>query len=70
VRLHDPLALLALIGEPVVTIEQRSLTVDDEGRIHQDPGRGRPVDTVTDVDVADAMQRIVTLIARASRHGR
>jgi inosine-uridine nucleoside N-ribohydrolase len=70
VRLHDPLALLALVGEPVVTIERRRLTIDDDGRIHQDPGRGRPVDTVTDVNVADAMKRIISLIARASRRGR
>jgi hypothetical protein len=53
-----------------VTIERRRLTIDDDGRIHQDPGRGRPVDTVTDVNVADAMKRIISLIARASRRGR
>lgn len=69
VRLHDPLALLALIDEPVVTIERRVLTVDDDGRIHQDPGRGRPVDTVTDVNAADAMKRIVALVAQGSGRG-
>jgi inosine-uridine nucleoside N-ribohydrolase len=70
VRLHDPLALLALVGEPVVTIERRTLTVDDQGRVHEDPGRGRRVDTVTDANVADALARIVTLVAQGSRRGR
>jgi inosine-uridine nucleoside N-ribohydrolase len=70
VRLHDPLALLALIGEPVVTIERRMLTVDDDGRIHQDSGRGRPVHTVTDVNAADAMKRILVLVAQGSARGR
>ena len=70
VRLHDPLAFLALVGEPVVTIESRPVTVDDEGRVVQDPGLGRPVDTVTDVNVADAIARITSLIARASRRDR
>jgi pyrimidine-specific ribonucleoside hydrolase len=70
VRLHDPLALLALIGEPVVTIERRMLTIDHDGRTHQDPGRGRPVDTVTDVNAADAMKRIVALVAQGSGRGR
>jgi inosine-uridine nucleoside N-ribohydrolase len=70
VRLHDPLALLALIGEPVVRIERRMLTVDDDGRIHQDSGRGRPVDMVTDVNAADAMKRIVALVAQGSGRGR
>ena len=69
VRLHDPLALLALIGEPVVAIERRMLTVDDDGRIHQGPGRGRPVETVTDVNAADAMKRIVALVAQRSGRG-
>jgi inosine-uridine nucleoside N-ribohydrolase len=64
VRLHDPLALLALVGEPVVVIERRALTVDDQGHVHEDPGRGRLVDTVTDANVADAIARIVTLVAR------
>ena len=64
VRLHDPLALLALVGEPVVAVEHRALTVDDDGRVHTDPGRGRVVDVVTDVDVVRAMERIVELVAQ------
>jgi inosine-uridine nucleoside N-ribohydrolase len=69
VRLHDPLALLALVGEPVVRVERRPLTVDDEGRVHTDPGRGRVVDVVTDVDVVRAMERIVDLVTRSRRRG-
>jgi pyrimidine-specific ribonucleoside hydrolase len=63
VRLHDPLALLALVGEPVVRVEHRQLTVDGDGRVHEDPGRGRDVEVVTDVDAARAMERIVELVA-------
>ena len=62
VRLHDPLALLALLGEPVVQIERRRLTIDDEGGVHQDPGRGNDVDVVTDVDAGRAMERLVALV--------
>jgi hypothetical protein len=69
VRLHDPLALLALVGEPVVTVERRALTVDGDGRVHTDPGRGRVVDVVTDVDVVQAMERIVDLVTRSRRRG-
>jgi inosine-uridine nucleoside N-ribohydrolase len=69
VRLHDPLALLALAGEPVVTSEPRPLLVDDEGRVHEDPGRGRIVDVVSDVDAVRAMERIVELVAQSNRRG-
>lgn len=69
VRLHDPLALLALAGEPVVTSESRPLVVDNEGRVHEDSGRGRPVDVVTDVDAVRAMERIVELVAQSNRRG-
>ena len=65
VRLHDPLALLALLGEPVVAIESRTLAVDDVGRLHVDAGRGRVVDVVTDVDVVRAMERIVELVTQS-----
>jgi inosine-uridine nucleoside N-ribohydrolase len=69
VRLHDPLALLALLDEPVVAVERQALTVDDDGRVHADPGRGRDVDVVTDVDVVRAMERIVELVAQSRRRG-
>ena len=69
VRLHDPLALLALAGEPVVTTEPRPLTVDEDGRVDEDAGRGRVVDVVNDVDVVRAMERIVELVALSNRRG-
>ncbi|HEY4398347.1 MAG TPA: hypothetical protein VGO28_11805, partial [Acidimicrobiia bacterium] len=65
VRLHDPLAFLALAGEPVVAIEPRPLMVDEEGRVHVDSGRGRIVDAVVDVDAVGAMERIVELVAQS-----
>lgn len=67
IRLHDPLALLALVGEPVVAVERRSLNVDASGRLHDDRGRGRVTDVVTDVDVVRAMERIVALVAQSGR---
>jgi pyrimidine-specific ribonucleoside hydrolase len=70
VRLHDPLALLALVGEPVVRIERRALIVDADGVVHEDFGRGRVVDVVTDVDAPRAMERIVEHVAQAARDGR
>ena len=67
VRLHDPLALLALVGEPVVTIEKRALAVDREGRVHEEAGRGRVLDVVVDVDVGRALGRIVALVTGSVR---
>ena len=67
VRLHDPLALLALVREPVVAVERRSLTVDADGRLCENAGRGRVADVVTDVDVVRATERIVALVAQSER---
>ena len=65
VRLHDPLALLALLGEPVVAVEHRAITVDERGAVYADPGRGRAVDVVTDVDAVRATERIVELVTQS-----
>ena len=65
VRLHDPLALLALVGEPVVTVERRALIVDERGAVHADSGRGRALEVVTDVDVVRAMERTVELVTQS-----
>lgn len=70
IRLHDPLALLALLGEPVVSNERRAVIIDEAGRVHEDAGRGRVINVVTDVNVADAIDRIVTLVAQGRRRGR
>lgn len=67
-RLHDPLALLALMGEPMVAVEPRALTIDSAGRVHE--RRGHVVDVVTDVDVVRAMERIVGLVARSTSANR
>jgi inosine-uridine nucleoside N-ribohydrolase len=64
IRLHDPLALLALVGEPVVAIRRRALIVDEKGHVYEEPGRGRFAETVADVSVADALKRVVALIAQ------
>jgi len=69
VRLHDPLALLALVGEPVVTVERRSLRIDAQGRVHEETGRGHPVDLVTDVNAGRALGRIVALVAQRAGRG-
>jgi inosine-uridine nucleoside N-ribohydrolase len=69
IRLHDPLALLALLGEPVVAVEPRALTLDSNGRVYEDRGHGHVVDVIIDVDVVRAMERIVTLVAQSGRHG-
>jgi len=70
VRFHDPLAFLALVGEPVVDVTRRALTVDAYGRVHEDVGRGRQIEVVTDVDVAAAIDRIVALVAQGSGRDR
>jgi len=67
VRLHDPLALLALVGEPVVVIDQRPLLVDAHARLSEDRGRGRVAGVVTDVDAVRAMQRILALVTQSGR---
>jgi hypothetical protein len=43
--------------------------VDDDGRVHEDSGRGRTVDVVSDVDALRAMERIVELVAQSNRRG-
>jgi inosine-uridine nucleoside N-ribohydrolase len=65
IRLHDPLALLALVREPVVNVERRALSVDERGAVHVDSGRGQAVEVVTDVDVVRAMERIVELVTQS-----
>ena len=58
--LHDPLAFLALCGEPMFTVEQRSVAVDEAGRVLHDCGRVQHV--VTGVDRGAAVARIVALL--------
>ncbi len=60
VCLHDPLALLALCGEPLFTVEPRRLAVDDDGRVVE--GAGRLQRVVTRVDRDAAVGRILQLL--------
>ncbi|HEX6312109.1 MAG TPA: nucleoside hydrolase [Acidimicrobiia bacterium] len=64
--LHDPLALLALLGEPVVRIERRRLTVAPDGAVRS--GEGREHDVVVDADVPGATEHIVTLLEQGDRY--
>jgi inosine-uridine nucleoside N-ribohydrolase len=64
VCLHDPLALVALLGEPVVTIERMRVVVEHNGHASRRDD-GRACDVVVDVDVAAAITRVLGLIARA-----
>jgi inosine-uridine nucleoside N-ribohydrolase len=63
--LHDPLALLALLGEPVAGVERRQLTVDADGVVHET--EGVDYDVVVDVDGPAAIDRIVTLFESSCR---
>jgi inosine-uridine nucleoside N-ribohydrolase len=64
--LHDPLALLALLGEPVVQVERRQLGVGADGVVHV--GEGAEHDVVVEVDAPAAIERIVTLFEGARRY--
>jgi inosine-uridine nucleoside N-ribohydrolase len=61
VCLHDPLALLALMGE-YVTIERRPLAVTDAGRLVVDVQRGVERDVVSAADIAAARDRVLSLL--------
>jgi purine nucleosidase len=63
--LHDPLALLALTGEPVLSTRPARLVVDGDGRVSEQRD-GRACELVDDVDVDAALARVQELIARAS----
>lgn len=57
VCLHDPLAVLALLGEPVVTVEARRVRIRPDGSVRVGEGPVRPV--VVDVDPRAAVERVV-----------
>ena len=66
VCLNDPLALLALLGEPGIRVEQHRLTVKRDGSVRErDAAQKHTV--VVDADVDASMERIVALVERASR---
>jgi pyrimidine-specific ribonucleoside hydrolase len=64
--LHDPLALLALLAEPVVRIERRAVVVSAAGALYE--RRDAPErDVVVDVDAVSARARIFDLLESGSR---
>ncbi|MGH8982358.1 MAG: nucleoside hydrolase [Acidimicrobiia bacterium] len=66
VCLHDPLALLALLGEPVVRVEPRRLAVAPDGTVRM--GEGAEHDVVVHVDAPAATARIVALLEQGARY--
>jgi len=64
--LHDPVALLALLDEPMVRVEERRLMASTEGLVAVEPG-GRPHRVVVDVDAPAAVDRISTLVDQGRR---
>lgn len=66
VCLHDPLALLALLAEPVVSIERRRLSIGPDGAVSTVSGSEH--DVVVAADVPAATARIVTLLERGARY--
>ena len=66
VCLHDPLAFLALLGEPFVGLEQRALVVEPDGRLRETTGEPTH-DVVIDVDAHAAKARIFDLLEHPRR---
>jgi purine nucleosidase/pyrimidine-specific ribonucleoside hydrolase len=66
VWLHDPLALLALVDEPVVKVETLALTVGPDGAVVE-TFDGTEQEVVVDVDATAARARILALLERPPR---
>jgi inosine-uridine nucleoside N-ribohydrolase len=64
VCLHDPLALLALVEEPLVRTERRRLGVGADGVVRV--GEGAEHDVVVDVDVRAFTTRVLALLEQGS----
>jgi inosine-uridine nucleoside N-ribohydrolase len=66
VCLHDPLALLALLGEPLVRSEGRRVAVDRDGAVRA--GEGTEHEVVIDVDARAFTARVVALLEQGARY--
>lgn len=66
VCLHDPLALLALIGEPIVQVERCALAVASDGRLREGDSDADH-DVVVEVDAGAAKTRIFELLEDGGR---
>jgi inosine-uridine nucleoside N-ribohydrolase len=66
VCLHDPLALLALVHEPVVRIDTLAVAVEPDGTLVDAPD-GTEHEVVVDVDAPAAKARILALLEHPDR---
>ena len=57
--LHDPLALLAVVGEPGIEIERRALSIGRNGVMRS---HGAPHDIVVAADRHAIVSRVLTLL--------
>ncbi len=62
VVLHDPLALLAVVGDPCVSVESRYVLVDPSSGALQEHRRGTRCELVVDVDRRAALATILALV--------
>jgi pyrimidine-specific ribonucleoside hydrolase len=63
VCLHDPLALLALVEPALVRVETRTVRVEGDGRLVDDP-RGTPCRIVSNADVPRVIELVLRYLAR------
>jgi inosine-uridine nucleoside N-ribohydrolase len=63
VCLHDPLALFALVEPALVHVETRTVRVEHDGRLVDDP-RGNPCRIVSEADVPLVIELILGSLAR------
>ena len=63
VCLHDPLALVALVEPALVRVKTRTVHVERDGRLVDDP-RGTPCRIVSDADVPRAIELVLGSVAR------
>jgi inosine-uridine nucleoside N-ribohydrolase len=67
VCLHDPLALLVLLGEAPVDVEHRRISVDGDGAIVIDGEPAVDREVVVDVDAPTAIERMIELVMAGDR---
>ena len=63
VCLHDPLALVAMVEPAIVRVETKTVRVERDGRVVDDP-RGTPCRIVAEADVPRAIELVLGSVAR------
>ena len=63
VCLHDPLALVAMVEPAIVRVETKTVRVERDGRVVDDP-RGTPCRFVAEADVPRAIELVLGCVAR------